>query len=105
MSKPHEETWIDEGSDGTLLYRDEDGDDIEFGNIPDPDRARLAAAAPEMARLLLELAAKWVAEQNGGPCYFRCESCEFEVVKPGSAENHADDCRLVAVLRKAGVLP
>jgi hypothetical protein len=36
--------------------------------------------------------------------YFRCESCESEIVRPGSAEKHMDNCELVAVLVKAGVL-
>jgi hypothetical protein len=47
-------------------------------------RARFAAAAPEMARLLLELDHSW------GCVFCRCAG-------------HAPDCRYVAGLRKAGV--
>lgn len=53
-------------------------------------RAKLAAAAPEMARLLLEL------EYVDGETWAFCPSC-------GSRDEHASDCKLMAALRKAGV--
>jgi hypothetical protein len=79
------------------------------------DRQRLAIAAPELARLLLE--AQWASGGGFGPsaddqeykdvsCYF-CEGRESEHCGRGRKckSGHAPDCRLVAVLRKAGVLP
>lgn len=63
-------------------------------------RARLAAAAPAMARLLLEL--EWSARVAGFPACPSCEGVEPEVGSPWD-DGHAVDCHLVAVLRLAGV--
>lgn len=60
------------------------------------DRAKLAAAAPEMARLLLE--AQWASFGNYGSCS-ACPWCASE-----NNPRHEPDCELVAVLKKAGVL-
>lgn len=70
--------------------------------------ARLAAAAPDMARLLLEL--EWSGyEPDWGAG--KCMSCgaiqplEYDAAartKDTSGGTHKPDCRLVAVLRKAG---
>lgn len=72
-------------------------------------RARLAAAAPEMARLLLE------KEWSGGDVNYatgsgrmwlpKCLVCGGVKAHPqAGSSGHRKDCRLVAVLRKAGVL-
>lgn len=61
-------------------------------------RLRLAAAAPDMARLLVDIG----QVDYGKPC----PVCREDVRSPGAGtydSDHADDCRLVAVLRKAGV--
>lgn len=54
-------------------------------------RARVAACAPEALRLLVEL--EWCGEVHDCPICGRVKS----------DESHAEDCKLVAVLRKAGV--
>lgn len=56
--------------------------------MPDDDTAKLAACAPEMARLLLKLADL----ESGSYCSW-C-GCSLE---------HLDGCPLEALLRKAGV--
>lgn len=64
----------------------------------DVARARLAAAAPEMARVLLSL--EWrAADERALMC---CESCGG-VREVDGGKGHVADCALVAVLRKAGV--
>lgn len=71
-------------------------------------RARLAAAAPEAIRLLLE--AEWSGGHQAGigdgtdPC---CPWCDEEpprhIYIGKMTGGHAHDCRLVAVLRPSGV--
>lgn len=55
----------------------------------DIDRARLASAAPDMARLLIQINAL-------AKCYF----CHADTEATGF---HKTDCRLVAMARKAGI--
>ena len=67
------------------------------------ERAKLAAAAPEMARLLLELQhhpAGYEYEPECPVCGM-AEKCD----RKSWPTAHVADCRLLAVLRKAGVLP
>jgi hypothetical protein len=105
--KPHEETWE---SVAEFCGHDTDAPG-------DPERRRLAAQAPAMARLLLEV--EWKADQGidyevTAPC---CPVCGG--LKPGAPSlehvgwpevltecgvGHRHDCRLVAVLRAAGVV-
>ena len=101
MTRPHEETW--EAS--VWLHDDQQrplwsvcdvdahgtrGELCEFGH--DEARARLAAAAPEMARALLAV------ERSCGTCICGADD------RYGSKDiEHFDDCALVAALRKAGV--
>ncbi len=65
-------------------------------------RAKLAAAAPEMARMLalLEWCGPWSAED--GPTCSRCRASRYY---DGGAGEHRSDCAWVALMRKAGVLP
>lgn len=103
MTKPWEETWEKLGqrvclerrteslSVGTSLGKFEyalDGDDCV-------GRARLAAAAPEMARLLWEL-----AESDA-----MCPACGVSDNDPGAMldSGHNPACKIVAILQKAGV--
>lgn len=106
MTKPHEETWevfeankgfpgfaarIAEIADGAYelrVFQSLSGEDDDI------DRARLAAQAPAMARLLLE--GQWICEERGDLCR-HCMKLE--------REGHAPDCELATVLRAAGVLP
>ena len=83
MTNPWEETWAPE----RFLSKGTDDEDQR--------RARLASAAPEMARLLMEFA------YLDGDCDV-CAWCADDEVTRGQ---HSNDCRLVAALRKAGVLP
>jgi len=82
---------------------DEDLDVI----VPGP-RLRLAAAAPEMARLLLEV--EFADTAGDSHEWHHCPGCgaRRSVNEDGSAapfhDSHRDDCRWVAVMRKAGVL-
>jgi hypothetical protein len=94
--KPWEETW---GFAATGCHDGSHrGDDltycVAFGHGDEEvARARLAAAAPDMARLLLALE----VVGDDGPGF--CPACGR--LRPD--EPHKDDCRWVAVLRKAGV--
>lgn len=108
--EPWEHTWhVDES--GTLIRDERDyriAETIELDIPPqEQSNARLAAAAPEMARLLLEL--EWGGEPVraiAGPIA-TCPSCLG--MRPqlsrdaGPRGGHRKDCRLIAVLRKAGV--
>ncbi len=96
--KPWEETWrLSEDTAGELdVYMDLDEEGAcrrvlasDSANDDDTARARLAAAAPEMARLLLE-AQSWLDDSSA---------------YHGTSGGRDFDARLVAVLRKAGVLP
>ena len=73
MTRPHEETW--EAVDG--------------------ERAKLAACAPEMARMLL--AVEWQGYMPHMKSTGSCPSCE------GDEPRHAPDCAFDALLRKTGV--
>lgn len=63
------------------------------------ERARLAACAPEAMRLLLEAEWKGGAEEG---CYLFCPWC-LTTSAHGSSDDHAADCRWLALMRKAGV--
>jgi hypothetical protein len=97
MDKPwwDEETW--RADDLDVLGTHEHCDDFPVAEVQGTsmglERAKLAAAAPEMARMLVEL------EWSGSEQVHQCASC-FAY----KHEGHADNCRLVAVLRKAGVV-
>lgn len=118
MRKPWEETWEYRAPKADIGYVtpfqtvcgflsvDEDAE----LNPPEDARARakIASAAPEMARLLLAL------EWSGSECYYDgcdavCPCCRKEGPRKSrfSAKilggEHAEDCALAAVLRKAGV--
>lgn len=105
--KPWEEAWfVHEDTAGEPdVYRSPDPDTLarvlaSDGTEPeDFARARLAAAAPEMARLLLSRYEKH-AENDAGN-----DSTDWYCLACGRGGlPHAPDCRLVAVLRKAGVI-
>jgi hypothetical protein len=103
MNPPHEETWeIEYPSEevpGNWVVRKRHGGSL-FVSMPRSEpvqmcrsRGQLATAAPEMARLLLEM--QWgaqVQDQRGCQCCLRFPE-----------EGHAPDCKLVAALRKAGI--
>ncbi len=102
--KPWEETWTaqryviemaDEAHRGRSLGQFIDDDDDPENPSCDRDRAQLAAAAPEMARLLLTRADNTDSGRDDVDWY--CFACH-------QGGGHAPDCRLVAVLRKAGVM-
>lgn len=70
--------------------------------------ADMIAAAPEMARLLLEL--EWISQETDeGALQPQCMICEvrheWDWRSQSWTNTHAPDCRWAAVLRKAGVLP
>jgi hypothetical protein len=90
MPRPHEETWEVTDRGACLGPVDEPGAIAEhMTGQSEQDRARLilAAQAPAMARLLLELGER------------RCPICEWS-----ASDNHHPECRYAAVLRAAGVL-
>lgn len=60
-------------------------------------RAKLAAAAPAMARLLLEL--EWAGHDPYADDY-ACPSCEWP---QGRTKEHHPECTWLAVMRAAGV--
>lgn len=104
---PTDETW-------TAKYGECDPDDrgsieiwhVEMGEFTHEsvylydreDRARLASAAPEMARVLLAI--EWSGGGDGD-----CPSCRGDRYYGTNAHpaGHAPDCALDAALRKAGV--
>jgi hypothetical protein len=105
MTKAWEETWeaqryVVEMAGDAGHHLGQFVDDVDDPEQPscDRDRAQLAAAAPEMARLLLELYRPgWVPHV--------CPECSAKVyANHDEYEEHDADCRLVAVLRKAGML-
>lgn len=100
--KAHEETWVYDGR--WLQVHPPEGETYgerwacaDYGDAPGP-RARLAAAAPEMARLLLEIEFH-SQEGDEGHLPSACPICDGYEYR-----GHKPDCRLVAVLRKAGVI-
>lgn len=122
--KPWEETWEAREVGGTWQVRmPEQPPHRAWLNVhpigemdcPHPDeaaRARLAAAAPEMARLLVELSGG--VDTSDGEYRERCPVCHDRTMLPPDGRPgipvdlhpgaHSPDCRLVAVLRKAGVI-
>ena len=112
MSKVLEETWyVHEDTAGEPdVYRSPDPDTMarvlaSDGIGPeDRARARLAAAAPDAIRLLME--AEWAGAGTGGDPS-QCPWCGREpwtTTERLNPERHEKTCRLVAVLRKAGVI-
>lgn len=112
--KPHEETW--EIVDGTGIrsnglrvarFKTEIRSPSQAGRLrntspgalveADYARARLAAQAPAMARLLLKLEWSNANAQDGAT---ECPDCGN-----GPVEGHSKTCDLATVLRDAGVLP
>lgn len=107
--KPHEETWTVEEVQSV-------SNDVFFGEN-DYARAKLAACAPEVARMLLEY--EWLPDGNFascGSCHgLRPEDAAFlrgrgwEPGKGGFTETtkfhdgHGPDCAWLALMRKAGV--
>ncbi len=94
MTRPHEETWRER--DGIVeVHSAENGwwfRGLKGRSVA--DRAKLAAAAPAMARLLLRM------ERDVG----RCTSCgTIKPINP-SISAHKDSCEWFAVMRAAGVV-
>lgn len=111
--KPWEETWEAGryGDDGPVVgVFDSEGTGVATTNVLDrggsprtgsEDRARLAACAPEMARLLLE------AEWKGGFTYpydtgttSCCPWCDAE---GDNTREHKPGCAWLALMKKAGI--
>ena len=103
--KPWEETWTtDWASDYTVTILRGDSYRVAQFNAGGPEgvaRARLAAAAPDMARLLLKL--EWSDVDYDAATY--CPSCWASYPWKPSDLGHRDDCEWLAVMRKAGVRP
>lgn len=95
-AKPLDETWRVGSKVGRTLYRGDGPDDI-IGLLDTREAAKLAAAAPELARALIE--AEWSA-RVGRDNDAACPSCEEWECTGG---RHAEDCLLDAALRKAGL--
>ena len=105
--KPWEETW--EATERGRVQLAGGGEILTSSATdgpPDLERAKLAAAAPNMARLLRDLGCQW----DGSWASWFCRCCErsaegrTEEDGPPASFPHAENCLLVAVLRKAGVL-
>ncbi len=76
--------------------------DMEIGHPNIEARARLAACAPEMARLLLEK--EWgsfdeMSNAMPGHPVSSCMSCTANMLEP----DHDPDCRWLALMKKAGL--
>jgi hypothetical protein len=111
----HEETWTAElhgnacECSSRVTIDGRDGDDAVAFYVNDGGRARsmhprlvLAAAAPEMARLLLSLAEQKIVPDGEEPDHPDARGCCFFC--PMEDGHHQNYCRLAIVLRKAGVL-
>lgn len=99
MMKPWEEEW--QSLEGGRYLEVVDGPSLAEINIGpmEPERFRLAAAAPDMARVLLAVEASGVRHQRQCPSCFRHNPGN----PPPSDVEHAPNCALDAALRKAGV--
>lgn len=95
--KPWEETWmVGPNGDDVGMPLEHGRVTVAFGPMAEDD-ARLAAAAPDLARALL--AVEW----SGVSGYHRvpgCPSCG----SPQSSMKHDKHCELDAALRKAGII-
>lgn len=113
--KPWEETWhlASDGEVEDQIVANESGWVARFFRwVTEPAevvcaRARLAACAPEMARLLLE--AEFAQHPYGEPENGYCPWCEGRS-EPGAhgmtygmAGVHRDDCPWLALMKKAGI--
>lgn len=95
MSKPWEDSWEAREDDVWCP-----AERVVVARETDEADAKLIAAAPEMARMLLEL--QWAAADS------ECPLCYAEPYTEDGWKNdapHASHCRLAALLRKAGVKP
>jgi hypothetical protein len=119
--KTHEETWDERGERIDLCEEQKPYGVVAVkmiatfhcteGDCTEAARAKLAAAAPDMARLLLELQA---VDTSDGEYRERCPSCQDKTMLPPDGKigtpydvhpgEHSKDCKLIAVLRKAGVI-
>ena len=91
--KVWEEAWYVD-ADGAIAFRDSISDKHalflqQHGEVFDPARGRLAAAAPEMARLLIQ------HQYGRTSCCLGCSALASEECMP--------DCPWMTVLQKAGV--
>ena len=103
---PHEETWYAEKQslvrkrapkpDSMFAFLEDAVEDGEGGDIA---RARLASAAPDMARVLLACEWAWCEGRE----WKVCPSCSNDEPNDSRRSGHASDCALDAALRKAGV--
>lgn len=79
---------------GHMLVRYDPGN---YGYVLGAQRGRLAATAPAMARLLLEL--EWAGHDPYADDH-ACPSCEWP---QGRTKEHHPECTWLAVMRVAGV--
>lgn len=97
--KPREETWEAWGLTLHLQGAREIIADFAHDTAPSTEhedaRAKLAACAPEMARMLLE---QYVF--TGDSADQTCPTCCMDLFH----SEHADGCELQALLKKAGIL-
>jgi hypothetical protein len=95
-SSPYVRCCYEGRDDETIATMWTEGGPIGTEDLP---RLRLSSAAPDMARVLMDL-------RGNAECPV-CGSC-VSPVEPAwkvPPEPHAPDCALVAALRKAGMLP
>lgn len=105
MTKPIDERWVAQADGYVGCDRSEEHGMPPGSYAPvicrmdDAGRAKLAAAAPEMARALLAI--EWegnIQDEAGCP---ECGALVRTTMRPGKV--HLDDCSIDAALRKAGV--
>lgn len=97
---PWEETWTADGDlvVGPSFKADFEGDPLDPNDyVAAEARAELAAQAPAMARLLLQLEWKGESSFGSGECCVDCGGLK--------ERGHVKECELVPVLRNAGVIP
>jgi hypothetical protein len=68
-----------------------------FIDASNPERAKLAAAAPRMLRMLLE--SEWVKDGDGQMC---CWSCEYGAYGDEQEPEHGPSCELDVLLTELG---
>lgn len=99
-----EETWTAEPEndepDSLWMVLDSESPRCLVADTISEAQSRLIAAAPDMARVLLEV--EWSAQNQYGQA--QCPSCRGDEYKDGEPRTgHEEHCALFAALQKAGV--
>lgn len=100
MTKPHDQTWRVGRKVPRHIYRADD--DSVVGTLDREEDARLASAAPEMARLLLEV--ETISVRSDIDCCPFCDAWQpFDQATKKNVVDHRADCAWLMLMKKAGL--